>query len=144
MSSNGSWNERCRGTVNRISGFRLCKDLRHKKNAKDFEGDRIFKEIDALDNDPITVLIKNLTNRKWIKAFELSSESRQDEYSDSVGEILNSVISTHQKIWELADIYCESAGGSAEERFDFFHAVSEPFTSKLTWFKIFLVTISHK
>lgn len=42
------------------------------KNAKDFEGDRIFKEIDALDNDPITVLIKILTNRKWIKAFEIS------------------------------------------------------------------------
>lgn len=99
------------------------------KNAKDFEGDRIFKEIDALDNDLVTVLIKILTNRKWIKAFELSPEGWQDEYSDSVGEILNSIISTHQKIWELADIYCESVGGTAEERFDFFHAVSESFTS---------------
>ncbi len=99
------------------------------KNAKDFKGDRIFKEIETLDNNPVTVLIKILTNRKWVKAFDLSSEGWQDEYSGSVGEILNSIISTHQKIWELADIYCESAGGSAEERFDFFHAVSEPFTS---------------
>lgn len=99
------------------------------KNAKEFEGDSIFNEIGALDNDPITVLIKTLTNCKWSKAFEISPESWQDEYSGSVGEILNSIISTHQKIWELADIYCESVGGTAEERFDFFHAVSEPFTS---------------
>lgn len=99
------------------------------KNANEFEGNKIFDEVGALDNDPITVLIKNLTNRKWIKAFELSPEGWQDEYSGSVGEILNSIISTHQKIWELADIYCESAGGTAEERFDFFHAVSELFTS---------------
>lgn len=34
------------------------------KNAKEFEGDKIFDEIGALDNDPITVLIKILTNRK--------------------------------------------------------------------------------
>lgn len=99
------------------------------KNAHEFEGNKIFDEIGALDNDPITVLIKILTNRKWIKSFELSPEGWQDEYSGSVGEILNSIISTHQKIWELADIYCESAGGTAEERFDFFHAVSELFTS---------------
>lgn len=99
------------------------------KNAKEFEGDRIFDEIGSLGNDPITVLIKTLTNCRWSKAFELSPEGWQDEYSGSVGEILNSIISTHQKIWELADIYCESAGSTAEERFDFFHAVSAPFTS---------------
>lgn len=99
------------------------------KNANEFEGNIIFDKIGALDNDPITVLIKILTNHKWIKAFELSPEGWQDEYSGSVGEILNFIISTHQKIWELADIYCESAGGTAEERFDFFHAVTEPFTS---------------
>ncbi len=80
------------------------------KSAKEFDGNRIFNEIEALDNDPITVLIKILTNRKWIKAFELSPEGWQDEYSGSVGEILNYIISMHQKIWELADIYCESAG----------------------------------
>lgn len=99
------------------------------RNAKTFDGDKVFKEIDALDNDPVTVLIKILTNQNWLKAFDLSREEWQDEYSNLVEEILNSVISTHQKVWEMADIYCESAGGTAEERFDFFHAVSEPFTS---------------
>lgn len=37
-------------------------------------------------------------------------------------------ISTHQNIWKLADYYCESFS-SAKERFDFLHALNEPFTS---------------
>lgn len=98
------------------------------KNAGVLDGNEIFNAIEELDDNAVTVFIKIMTNREWIRAYDLSPENWQDEYSISVSRILDSIISAHQNVWELADNYCEGFG-SAEERFDLFHALSEPFAS---------------
>lgn len=74
------------------------------------------------------VLIKIMTYCEWTRAYDLSPEGWQNEYSISVTRILNSIISIHQNVWELADNYGESFG-SAKERFDFLHTLNEQFTS---------------
>lgn len=98
------------------------------KHAEPLGGNEIFNTIENLDDNVVTVFIKNMTNREWARAYDMSPESWQDEYSISVAEILNTIISIHQNIWEQVDYYCERYG-SAEERFDFIHALNEPFTS---------------
>lgn len=70
----------------------------------------------------------NMTNREWARAYDLSPDNWQDEYSFSVSRILDLIISAHQNAWELADYYCEGYG-SAEERFDTFNSLSEDFSS---------------
>lgn len=98
------------------------------RHAESIGGNEIFNAIENLEDNVITVFIKIMTNREWTIAYDMSPECWQDEYSISVARILNSFISIHQNVWELADYYCERLG-SAEERFDFIHALNEPFTS---------------
>lgn len=98
------------------------------KHAEPLGGNEIFNAIENLNDNAVTVFVKIMTNREWTRAYDLSPESWQDEYSLSVSHILNAVISMHQNLWELADCYCERLG-SAEERFDFIHALNESFTS---------------
>lgn len=98
------------------------------RHAESLGGNEIFNAIENLDDNVVTLFIKIMTNHEWARAYDLSPESWQDEYSMSVMRILNSIISMHQNVWELADYYCERYG-SAEERFDFIHALREPFTS---------------
>lgn len=97
-------------------------------NAEKYDGNAIFDAIEKLEDNALTILIKVLINCEWVRAYDLSLEGWQDEYSNSVSRILNSMISVHQNIWELADYYCERFG-SAEERFDLLHAINESFTS---------------
>ena len=98
------------------------------KNAEKYDGNAIFDAIEKLEDNALTILIKVLINCEWVRVYDLSLEGWQDEYSNSVSRILNSMISVHQNIWELADYYCERFG-SAEERFDLLHAINESFTS---------------
>lgn len=63
-----------------------------------------------------------------MKAYDNSPENWGEEYKTSAAKTINSIMSTQQNIWGLADYYCERFG-SAEDRFDLFHALSEPFTS---------------
>lgn len=104
---------------------KMFSSIRH---AEPLGGNEIFNAIEEFDDNAVTIFIKIMANREWARAYDLSPESWQDEYSISVVRILNSVISVHQNVWELADYYCERYG-SAEERFDFIHALNEPFTS---------------
>lgn len=70
-----------------------------------------------------------MVDENWKQAYILSSEDNGEaKFKDLTLNTLNSVISTYDKIWELADYYCERYG-SAEERFDIIHAASEPFTT---------------
>ena len=109
------------------------------KHAEPLGGNEIFNTIENLDDNVVTVFVKIMTNREWTRAYDLSPEAWQDEYSISVAEILNTIISIHQNIWEQVDYYCERYG-SAEERFDFIHALNEPFTS-MTVEKLSLIHI---
>lgn len=98
------------------------------RNAGALGGNEISNAIEELDDNAVTVFIKIMTNREWARAYDLSPENWQDEYSISVSRILDHIISVHQNVWEHADYYCERYG-SAEERFDTFHSLSEDFSS---------------
>lgn len=73
-------------------------------------------------------LIRLMTDNDWERAYNFSSENSDEEYKRLVLQTLNSIVSAYNEVWELADYYCEHYG-SAEERFDTFHALSKDFTS---------------
>ncbi len=98
------------------------------RSAGSLSGNEIFNAIEGLDDNAVTVFIKIMTIREWARAYDLSPENWQDEYSISVSRILDRIISVHQNVWELADYYCERYG-SAEERFEFFHALNKSYTT---------------
>lgn len=99
------------------------------KNSDTISGEEIFDMIEELEkNAAVPFLIKLMTERDWSKAFDASPENWGGGYKDTVLQTLNSIVSTHINTWEFADYYCERSG-SAEERFDFFHALEEQFTT---------------
>lgn len=99
------------------------------KNTDSFSGEEVYSTINELGKSSATpFLIKLMTESDWMKAFDNDSENWDEEYRASAAKTINSIIWTRRKVWELADYYCERFG-SAEDRFDLFHALSEPFTS---------------
>jgi len=99
------------------------------RNIDSISGEEIFDTIEELGKSTaVPFLIKLMTDRDWAEAFEMSPENWGDRFKAAVLPILDSIISVHNNAWEFADYYCERYG-SAEERFDFFHALEEQFTT---------------
>ncbi len=99
------------------------------QNIDTISGEEIFDIIDEIGtNAAVPFLIKIMTDRHWTKAFDMSPQNWGDRFKAAVSPILDSIISTHNSVWEFADYYCEYYG-SVEERFDFFHSLEEQFTT---------------
>ena len=99
------------------------------KSIDTYSGKEVYDAINELGKTEATpFLIKLMTESDWMKAFDNDPENWGEEYKASAAKTINFIISTRRKVWELADYYCERFG-SAEDRFDLFHALSEPFTS---------------
>lgn len=109
--------------------FDFSKLFSFVKDTGSFSGDEVYNIInDFGKNSATSFLIKLMTERDWAKAYDNTPENWGDEYKTLAARTLDSIISTHQNVWVLADYYC-GRFGSVEERFDHFHALSEPFTS---------------
>ena len=94
--------------------------IRLAKSVETFSSEEMIIAIGDLGTDNCTrFLFQLMADTTWEQAYNLVSENSDKEYKTLVVQILNSVVSTHNKVWELADYYCEYYG-SAEERFDTF------------------------
>ncbi len=108
--------------------FDIRKVILLAKSVETLSSEETIMSIGDLGTDNCTMfLIKLMADNNWEQAYNLSSENSDEEYKRLVLKTLNSVVSIHSEVWELADYYCECYG-SAEERFDIFHSLSEDFT----------------
>lgn len=99
------------------------------KSVETFSIEETIMSIGDLGADNCTsFLIRLMADNDWEQAYNLMSHISDQEYKKLVLQTLNSVISIHNEVWEYADYYCERYG-SAEERFDTFHALSGNFTT---------------
>ena len=109
--------------------FDIRKVILLAKSVETFSSEETIMSIGDLGTDNCTAfLIRLMDDNDWEQAYNFSSENSDEEYKRLVLQTLNSVVSTYIEVWELADYYCECYG-SAEERFDTFHSLSEDFTS---------------
>lgn len=99
------------------------------KRIESLSGSDISKALSELgDDNAILFLIRLMTGNDWVEAYIRSAEDCDAKYKSLVLNTLNSVVSTYERTWELADYY-GIRYGSTEERFDYFHAISEPYTT---------------
>lgn len=109
--------------------FDIKKVILLAKSVEMFSSEETIMSIGDLGiYDCTAFLIRLMTDNDWERAYNFSSENSDEEYKKLVLQTLNSIVLTYNEVWELADYYCESYG-SAEERFDTFHALSKDFTS---------------
>lgn len=103
--------------------------IRLARSVETFSSEEIIIAIGDLGTDSCTkFLLQLMADTAWEQAYNLVSENSDEEYKRLVLQTLNSVVSTYNEVWELADYYCERYG-SAEERFDIFHSLGEDFTT---------------
>ena len=109
--------------------FDIRKVILLAKSVEAFSSEETIMSICDLGTDNCTAsLIRLMADNDWEQAYNFPSENSDDEFKRLVLQTLNSVVSAYNEVWELADYYCERYG-SAEERFDTFHALSKDFTS---------------
>ena len=109
--------------------FDIREVIRLAKSVETCSSEETIMSIGDLGTDNCTTfLIKLMADNNWEQAYNLLSENSDDEYKKLVLQTLNSIVSTYNEAWGLADYYCECYG-SAEERFDSFYALSEDFTT---------------
>lgn len=99
------------------------------KNSDAISGGEIFDTIENLEKKTSALfMIYFMNNHDWARAYDNNPNNWFEEYKAAAEQTLNSIISTHANTWAFADYYCERSG-SAEERFDFFYALEEQFTT---------------
>ncbi len=109
--------------------FNLSEIISLIKRIESFNGSELDVALFELgDENVITFLIKLMIDNACVKVNTLSAEDCDEKYKVAVLDILNSVVATYDQMWELADYY-SIRYGSTEERFDYFHAISESFTT---------------
>ena len=109
--------------------FNLTEIIRLEKSVETISVEETIMSIADLGYDNcILFLIRLMADRDWKQAYISLSENSDEEYKKLILQTLRSVVSIHDEVWELADYYCERYG-SAEERFDLFHALSGDFTT---------------
>lgn len=98
------------------------------KNIEQMNGDDVTEAISDLENNnPALFLVKLMANDDWMRAYDCLSEHSDNEYKNMVLFTLESVVSTYNEFWTLADYYC-THNGSAKEKFDFIHAIEQSIT----------------
>lgn len=101
----------------------INKIIRLSKNIEQMSGDDVTKAIsDLVNNNPALFLVELMANDDWMRAYDCLSEHSDDEYKSMVLLTLESVVSTYNEFWILADYYCTHSG-TAKEKFDLIHAV---------------------
>ena len=106
----------------------INKIIRLSKNIEQMSGDDVTKAIsDLVNNNPALFLVELMANDDWMRAYDCLSEHSDDEYKSMVLLTLESVVSTYNEFWILADYYCTHSG-TAKEKFDLIHAVEQSFT----------------
>ncbi|MCM1276652.1 MAG: DUF6076 domain-containing protein [Lachnospiraceae bacterium] len=109
--------------------FDLSKIFSLRNQIETLNGSEISDAVSELDDEnAITYLIRLMTGKVWANVYIFSAENSDEKYKVTLLNTLNSIIETHDRIWELADYYCVYCG-STEEKFDYFHAISEQFTT---------------
>lgn len=108
--------------------FDINKIIQLSKNIEQMSGDDVTEAISDLENNnPALFLVKLMANDDWMRAYDCLSEHSDNEYKNMVLLTLESVVSTYNEFWTLADYYC-THNGSAKEKFDFIHAVEQSVT----------------